>query len=162
MAVIVSSAFFQSWFIGSNWFTRAALSPGLIYAAGLAALAEAAADTASSEVGQVFGGNPRMITTLRQVAPGRDGAVSLAGTLAGVVAAALVAFSGTLALGGGQNLFAVSCAGGVFGLLFDSLLGATVEERGWLNNDAVNFLSTSSAAAFAMALLAFLPEFLKS
>ena len=159
MAAIASSAFFQSWFIGSNWFTRAALSPGLIYAAGLAALAEAAADTASSEVGQVFGGNPRMITTLRQVAPGRDGAVSLAGTLAGVVAAALVALAGTLALGGGRNLFAVSCAGGVFGLLFDSLLGATVEERGWLNNDAVNFLSTSSAAAFAMALLAFLPSF---
>ena len=39
-------------------------------------------------------------------------------------------------------MFAVSCAGGVLGLLFDSVPGATLEERGWLNNDAVNFLST--------------------
>lgn len=159
MAALVSSTFFQSWFIGSNWFARAALAPSLLWAAGLAALAEAAADTASSEVGQVFGGNPRMITTLRQVKPGKDGAVSLAGTGAGVVAAAMVALAGTLALGGGQTMFAVSCAGGVFGLLFDSLLGATVEERGWLNNDLVNFLSTAGAAAFALGLLAVLPEF---
>ena len=35
----------------------------------------------------------------------------------------------------------------VFGLFFDSLLGATLERRGWLNNDAVNFLSTAGAAA---------------
>ena len=39
----------------------------LTYAAMLAALAEAAADTASSEVGQAFGGQPRMFTTLRPV-----------------------------------------------------------------------------------------------
>jgi uncharacterized membrane protein len=32
--------------------------------------------------------------------------------------------------------------GGVVGLLFDSLLGATVERRGWIGNDWVNFLST--------------------
>jgi len=44
----------------------------------------------------------------------------------------------------------------VFGLLFDSLLGATVERKGWLNNDAVNFLSTASASAFALAMMAVL------
>jgi uncharacterized protein (TIGR00297 family) len=158
MAAIVSSTFFQSWLMDSNWFARAALSSALLFAVGLAALAEAAADTASSELGQVFGGQPRMITTLRQVEPGRDGAISLVGTLAGVVAAALVALAGTAALRGDRIMFAVSCAGGVFGLLFDSLLGATLEERGWLNNDAVNFLSTGSAAGFAMLLLALLPN----
>ena len=104
------------------------------------ALAEAAADTVSSELGQVFGPHPRMITTLRQVESGTDGAISLIGTLAGVVAAAIVAAAGTFALRGGRTMFAISCAGAVFGLLFDSLLGATLEQRGWLNNDAVNFL----------------------
>jgi uncharacterized protein (TIGR00297 family) len=99
-----------------------------------------------------------MITTLRQVEPGRDGAVSLAGTLAGIVAAAVAAAAGTLALGGAGTMFAITCAGAVFGLLFDSLLGATMEERGWLNNDAVNFLSTMSTAAFALGLLAVLPH----
>jgi uncharacterized protein (TIGR00297 family) len=161
VAALVSSQLIQSWFVDSQWFARAAASPTLMFSVGLAALAEAAADTASSEVGQVIGGRPRMITTLRQVEPGRDGAVSLAGTTAGVVAAAIVAAAGTLALRGDQTMFAVSCAGGVFGLLFDSLLGATLEERGWLNNDAVNFLSTGSAAGFALVLLALLPLFLK-
>jgi uncharacterized membrane protein len=55
-------------------------------------------------------------------------------------------------------MFAVSCAGGVFGLFFDSLLGATLERRGWLNNDAVNFLSTASAAVFALGVLVVLPH----
>jgi len=56
-------------------------------------------------------------------------------------------------------MLTVSWAGGVFGLLFDSLLGATLERRGWLNNDAVNFLSTASAALCAMALLAMQAHF---
>jgi uncharacterized membrane protein len=54
-------------------------------------------------------------------------------------------------------MLTLSWAGGVFGLFFDSLLGATLERRGWLNNDGVNFLSTVSAACFALSLLAGLP-----
>jgi uncharacterized membrane protein len=80
------------------------------------------------------------------------------GTLAGVLAAGIVAGIGTLALRGNLVVFWVSCAGGVFGLLFDSLLGATLERRGWLNNDAVNFSSTASAAAFALGVLVVLPH----
>jgi hypothetical protein len=71
----------------------------------LAALAEAAADTVSSEIGQVLGGRPRMITNLRAVEPGSDGAVSVAGTVAGLVAAAIVAGAGSWALRGDWTLF---------------------------------------------------------
>ncbi|HWG19439.1 MAG TPA: DUF92 domain-containing protein [Terracidiphilus sp.] len=119
----------------------------------LAALAEAAADTVSSELGQVLGGRPFLLTTLRRVDPGTDGAISLFGTLAGIAAAAAVAATGTWALHGNTKTFLLSCAGGVFGLFFDSLLGATLERWSLLNNDAVNFLSTVSAAAFTMLLL---------
>jgi uncharacterized protein (TIGR00297 family) len=153
LAALVSSDLAQSWMAGSGWFSR---TPMLLLAVGLAALAEAAADTVSSEVGQVLGRQPRMITTLRPVEPGTDGAISLAGTLAGVLAAGIVSGVGMLALGGGGTMFWISCAGGVFGLFFDSLLGATLERRGWLNNDAVNFLSTASAAAIALGVLAVL------
>ena len=158
IAALVSNEFAQSWLIDSEWFPRLALAPSSVFSVGLAALAEAAADTVSSEVGQVLGGRPRMITTLRSVQPGTDGSISLVGTLAGVLAAAVVAAVGSLALRGDLPMFWISCAGAVFGLLFDSLLGATLERRGWLNNDAVNFLSTASAAAFALALLAILPH----
>ncbi len=156
VAALVSSEFAHTWLSGAGWFARTGLaSAPLWFAAATAALAEAAADTVSSEIGQIMGRRPRMITTLRRAETGTDGAITLAGTLAGVAAAGIVALAGSLALGGGKNLLAASWAGGVFGLLFDSLLGATVERRGWLNNDLVNFLSSGSAAAFALLLLAF-------
>ena len=154
VAAIVSSEYVQSWLIGAGWFSRATVAPMPLFAVGLAALAEAAADTVSSEVGQVLGGRPRLLTTLRLVEPGTDGGVSRIGTLSGVAAAVLVAAAGSLALGGGRTIFWISCVGAVFGLFFDSLLGATLERRGWLNNDAVNFLSTASAAGFALGVLA--------
>lgn len=125
---------------------------------GLAALAEAAADTVSSEIGQVLGGPPRMVTTLRRVEPGTDGGITLPGTAAGILAAGIVAAAGCWALHGDLEMFAVAWAGGVFGLFFDSILGATLERAGWLNNDGVNFLSTASAAGFAIGALAVLPH----
>jgi uncharacterized protein (TIGR00297 family) len=154
VAALVSDQLAQSWLVHTGWFSSAGVAPMPLFAVGLAALAEAAADTVSSEVGQVLGGMPRMITTLRQAEPGTDGAISLVGTLAGVVAAGIVAIAGSLAIRGGLSMLAISWAGGVFGLFFDSLLGATLERRGSLNNDAVNFLSTASAVVFALGLLA--------
>ncbi len=120
----------------------------------IAALAEAAADTVSSEIGQAVGGRVWLITTGRRVPAGTDGGVSVAGMGAGVVAAALVVIVGTShdALWPDALLaFAAGCAG----LLFDSALGATIERRGWVGNDLVNFISTLFAAAIAVLWLLF-------
>lgn len=158
-ASLLATTFVQDWLIDSHWFSPGGIAPIPVYAPVLAALAEAAADTVSSEIGQVFGGHPRIITNLRRAEPGTDGGITVAGTLAGIVAAAIVAEVGAWALFYGEaQLFWVSLAGGVFGFLFDSLLGATLERRGLLNNDAVNFLSTASGAAFALAILAIIPH----
>jgi len=118
----------------------------------VAALAEATADTLASELGEVVGGQPLLVTTFRRVAPGTDGAISLAGTVAGVCGALVVAAISqtTLKLSVGDTLAATLGAAG--GLFVDSLLGATIERRGWLNNDAVNFLSTLAAALMAVLL----------
>jgi uncharacterized protein (TIGR00297 family) len=118
------------------------------YGGCLAALAEATADTVSSEIGQAVGGPTWLITKFRRVAAGRDGGVSVAGTLAGVVGAGLVVLVGLPGLvrwRDGVVVFVCACAG----LAFDSVLGATVEERGWLGNDLVNYCSTLFAAVMA-------------
>jgi uncharacterized protein (TIGR00297 family) len=122
------------------------------YGGCLAALAEATADTVSSEVGQAVGGPTWLITKFRRVPAGRDGGVSTAGTLAGLVGAGFVVMVGSPGLmrwRDGVVVLVCACAG----LGFDSLLGATVEERGWLGNDLVNFCSTLFAAGMALLWL---------
>ena len=117
----------------------------------VAALAEATADTLASELGEVLGGPPLLLTTLRRVAPGTDGAISAAGTGAGVTGAGLVVLVAVPTLGLGLREAVCAGFGAVGGLFVDSLLGATAERRGWLNNDAVNFLSTFAAALIAIS-----------
>lgn len=118
----------------------------------LAALAEATADTVSSEIGQAFGGTPFMLTTLRRVAPGTDGAISLKGTVAGIASAAIVALVGIPALGMELHQCMIIVVAAVAGLFFDSLLGATLEHKGWIGNDFVNFASTLFAVIVASTL----------
>jgi uncharacterized protein (TIGR00297 family) len=126
----------------------------------LAALAEATADTVSSEIGHAFGTTPIMLTTLRRVPPGTDGAISLIGTVAGILAATIVAGVGAWSMHLHADQFCIALIAGTCGLFFDSLLGATVERRGYIGNDLVNFTSTAFAAAFALVALTFGPSFL--
>ena len=120
--------------------------------AAAAALAEAAADTVSSEFGQAVSSRAYLVTNFRLVAVGTDGGISWQGTIAGAVAAVLVA--GVCALSGMIELrWVLATAGaGTLGMFVDSFLGASLERRGLIGNDAVNFTSTAVAAFFALFL----------
>jgi len=119
----------------------------------LAALAEAAADTASSEIGMAFPGRTVLITTLKPVPPGTDGGVSARGTLAALMA--IIAIAAAALWTAMVSLYdaAFIATAGFLGVQLDSLLGAIFERRGRLNNDLVNLLSTAATVGIAWLLL---------
>lgn len=119
----------------------------------IAALAEAATDTVASEIGQCRGSSPRMITTWERVPAGADGGITIAGSTAGLLAGVgIVAVAAAGGLVPSAQLWIPLCAGFV-GMLIDSLLGATVQRRGRVGNQAVNLFSTLAAAALAYGIL---------
>ena len=118
----------------------------------LAALAEAACDTVSSETGKALASKARLVTSGRLVNAGTNGAISVPGTVLGVTAAALIAiqavFTGLLS----THLGAIVILAATFGMLLDSLLGATLERKARITNNAVNLVSTLAAALLATIL----------
>jgi uncharacterized protein (TIGR00297 family) len=126
----------------------------------LAALAEATADTLSSEIGQAMSGkswmqSTWMITNGQAYEAGVDGGVSVVGTAAGLAGAVMVVLVGALTMRLNARQAGIAFAGGVIGSFADSFLGAMLERRGWINNDAVNFLSTLVAVVAAGVFLIF-------
>lgn len=125
----------------------------LLLAGASAALAEAAGDTISSELGQVLGGNPRLITTWRRVSPGQDGGITIPGTFFSICAIILVCATcqwSNLML---PQFYWTVFAAAFFGTNLDSILGATLERPGRLGNNSVNFTSTAFSAALAITIL---------
>jgi uncharacterized protein (TIGR00297 family) len=110
------------------------------------------ADTFGSEIGKRWGRHTVLITTLRPVAPGTEGAISVEGTAASLVGSALMALV-MLELGllGGAASWALVSAVGLVATLLESLIGAGLQQRcRWLSNELVNALQTAIAAALAM------------
>ena len=118
--------------------------------AAMAALAEAAADTVSSEVGQATAKSAYMITDFRAAAIGTNGAISVEGTLSGCIAASIVAWVGAFFGIVPWQWTPVVAIAGVAGMFLDSVLGATWENAGKMGNDSVNFVSTVFAADLAL------------
>jgi uncharacterized protein (TIGR00297 family) len=147
-------------------------------ALGAGSLSASAADTWATEIGTLWGRQPRSILNGRVVPAGTSGGVSVPGVLASVAGAMFVAV--ILQIGGFSSLFTAIVVAGVAGAFADSLLGATLQarrwcaacsretERGvhdcgaqthslrgiaWLDNDAVNLASAAVGGLLASALV---------
>ena len=121
----------------------AATRPELVWrAAFVGALAAALADTIESELGVVWGRRAWLPTTWRSCPPGTEGAVSVAGTLLGLAAAAATAGLGALvglvpAVSVPTLALAATAATGL-----ESWLGA----RWTWSNEALNLVTTAGGA----------------
>src|SRR5437764_1177371 len=115
----------------------------------LAALAEVAADTTSSELGTAYPGRTVLITTWKSVPPGIDGGISVVGTISGAVAASIIAACAAILGLTSISGTVVIASAGTLGMMADSVLGAAFERRGYLNNNTVNLLSTAAAVGIA-------------
>lgn len=113
-------------------------------------------DTCASEVGKAYGKRTFLITNLQPVPRGTEGAVSLEGTLAGVVGSGAIAF-----IGWGVGLIdlvgVILCIIAAFvATNLESVIGATLQTKfDWLTNELVNVLNTliGAIAAILLALL---------
>ena len=132
------------------------LEPKALLLAGFcASFAAKLADTFGSEIGKRWGGQPRLITTLRPVPAGTEGAISVEGTVAsaaGSVLMTLVLFA--LQLLPSLAVSAVVMLIGFVATLAESLLGALAQDRvAWLSNELVNAIQTTLAALLAIVVL---------
>jgi uncharacterized protein (TIGR00297 family) len=110
-------------------------------------------DTTASEIGKAYGKSTFLITTLQPVLRGREGAVSLEGTVAGMIASIAIAL-----IGWGVNL--INPVGIIWTVLaafiatnLESVIGATLQSKyTWLTNEVVNIFNTFIGAISAMIM----------
>jgi uncharacterized protein (TIGR00297 family) len=123
-----------------------------------ASFAAKLADTCGSEIGKRWGRRTVLITTLRPVPPGTEGAVSLEGTLASLAGSVVMVLL-ALALGllpappAALTAALLITLVGLAATLLESVIGATAQRRlPWLSNELVNGVQTALAAALAMVV----------
>jgi len=117
-----------------------------------ASFSSATADTISSELGSVYGTRFYDVLSFQKGRRGADGVVSVEGTLCGIAGSLLIATVHELANGFDVSFIYITIAGTI-GNLADSYLGATLERKGTIGNNTVNFLNTVVAVIVAYLLL---------
>mmetsp|Transcript_19311 Transcript_19311/g.39665 ORF Transcript_19311/g.39665 Transcript_19311/m.39665 type:complete len:354 (-) Transcript_19311:90-1151(-) len=118
-------------------------------------LATKISDTFASEIGKAYGKTTFLITTLKLVQPGTEGAVSLEGTLASAVGGFLLSIYSYLVVGLIPTFQGVAVASfsAFVATMFESLIGATMQEKeglDWMTNEVVNFFNTLIGASMAL------------
>ncbi len=119
----------------------------------VASISTKLSDTCASEVGKAYGRHTFLITNLQPVARGTEGAVSLEGTLAGILGSAILATTGW-ALGLIYPIDIAICMVAAFvATNLESVIGATLQAKfDWLTNEVVNIINTLIGAVTAVLI----------
>jgi uncharacterized protein (TIGR00297 family) len=119
-----------------------------------ASIATKLSDTTASEIGKAYGKTTYLITTLKPVPAGTEGAVSLEGTLAGMVGSIAIAAISLLVGILTHPLEIAWCAiAALVATNLESLIGATLQAKwAWLTNEVVNGINTAIGATVAVLL----------
>lgn len=115
----------------------------------ISAVSVAAADTTASELG-VLSDKTYLITNFKKVRPGTNGGISLFGTLCAILAAVLSSVIGWISIISYESanwLILVPFFSGIIGCMVDSLIGATLEDRGYVSKLGTNIISMFVGAA---------------
>lgn len=123
------------------------------------AFATKLSDTFGSELGKAYGKTTYLITSLKRVPKGTEGAVSLEGTLAGIFASCVIAAAsyGLHLLSSPVQIAQVILAAFI-ATTMESYIGAIFQDRiSWLNNELVNLIMTVLGAGMAIAMVALTP-----
>ncbi|KAH1084015.1 hypothetical protein J1N35_023776 [Gossypium stocksii] len=112
-------------------------------------------DTVSSEIGKAYGKTTYLVTNFQIVPRGTEGAVSVEGTVAGLLASILLATIGYL-LGEINVPEVLICViASQIANLGESIIGAAFQGKEgfrWLNNDAVNVINISIGCILAVLM----------
>jgi uncharacterized protein (TIGR00297 family) len=137
-----------------------AIPPAWAAVAYAGALAFGISDTLASEFG-VLAGEARSVLTGKRVESGTNGGVSAVGELfafAGAAGTAVVGWGFFVAFRAAivpaVAFLATVTAAGFVGCQIDSVLGETLENRGYLTKGGTNFLGMLAAVGIALALTA--------
>ena len=132
----------------------------------VSALAGVTADTFASELGELSK-KVYMITNFKKVEPGVDGGVSLLGEVSCIIGALVIVVPGFFLIGELSYtyssvdisfpltlyFFIVPLVAGFVICQIDSVLGATIQKKGWLSNSGVNLFSIFITITFMWILL---------
>ena len=121
----------------------------------VASLATKLSDTFASEIGKAYGKTTYLITTMKIVPKGTEGAVSVEGTVAGVVGSILMTAVGML-LGQITTMqgFIACIIAALVATTFESYIGAAYQDQNpWLTNELVNLLNTVVGALVGIAVV---------
>lgn len=119
----------------------------------VASLSTKLSDTCASEVGKAYGKHTFLITTFKPVPKGTEGAVSLEGTLAGIVGSAAIATFAWIVHLIDPVSIGICVIAAFIATNLESVIGATLQAKvKWLTNEVVNVVNTLMGAMVAIAL----------